>query len=75
VAPVPVDVKPPGVDVIVQVPLEGRPLKSTDPVAVVQVGCVTAPITGVLGVTGLAFKIAEVEEPEVQPRSFVTVKV
>jgi hypothetical protein len=38
VVPVPVAVTPPGVAVTVQVPLAGKPLKATSPVATVQLG-------------------------------------
>src|SRR3954465_8990457 len=49
VAPVPVIA--PGL--IVQFPA-GRPLRSTEPVGVVQVGCVIAPTTGAVGAAGAA---------------------
>jgi hypothetical protein len=47
--PVPVYVVPPGVLVIVQLPVAGRPLNTTLPVGVVQVGCVMVPTTGADG--------------------------
>jgi hypothetical protein len=49
--PVPVVVAPPGFLVIVQLP-EGKPFNTTLPVATVQVGCVIAPTSGAVGVTG-----------------------
>ncbi len=51
VVPVPVIVEPP-VAVTVQLPLDGRPLKATLPVAVAQVGWVIVPTTGADGVKG-----------------------
>ena len=43
-------VAPPGEAVIVQE--EGKPLRATLPVGLVQLGCVMAPITGAEGVGG-----------------------
>jgi hypothetical protein len=67
---VPVPVIAPGL--IVQVP-EGKPLKSTLPVATVQVGCITVPTTGADGVAGCALIIAFADAAEVQPTELVTV--
>ena len=50
--PVPVLVTPPGVRVIVHVPMEGKPLSVTLPVDTVQVGGVIVPTTGGVGVGG-----------------------
>lgn len=75
VVPVPVVVNPPGLTVIVQVPDEGKPLKSTVPVEIKQVGCVIVPTIGAVGVVGAVFITAFVEAPEVHPEAFVTVKV
>ncbi len=50
--PVPVEVVPPGVLVNVQVPVAGSPVKTTDPVATAQLGCVTVPIAGADGMVG-----------------------
>jgi hypothetical protein len=47
--PVPLYVVPPGVLVIVQLPVAGRPLNTTLPVGVVQVGCAIVPTTGAVG--------------------------
>jgi len=47
---VPVPVVPPGL--IVHVPLEGNPFRSTDPVDRIQVGAVIVPTVGVVGVAG-----------------------
>ncbi len=48
----PVSDTPPGDAVTVQLPLDGRPLKATLPVAVAQVGWVIVPTTGADGVKG-----------------------
>ena len=52
VVPVPVCVNPPGVAVIVHVPVEGKPLIETSPVATVHVGWVIDPTIGAIGVIG-----------------------
>ena len=49
VAPAPVEVAPPGNLVNIQVPVEGKPLNATLPVAMVQVGEVIVPIIGAVG--------------------------
>ena len=63
---------PPGF--IVQFP-EGKPLKTTLPVALAQVGWVIVPTVGAAGVRGWELITTLVEVPEVQPTEFVTVKV
>ena len=45
-------VTPPGLRVKVHVPDEGSPLSATRPVDTAQVGWVTAPVTGAVGVGG-----------------------
>lgn len=50
--PVPVVVIPPGDLVTVQVPLEGSPVNSTEPVVTPQAGWVIVPVPGAVGVTG-----------------------
>ena len=50
--PVPVEVDPPGERVRVHVPLAGNPLKTTLPVAKVQLGCVIVPTVGAVGADG-----------------------
>jgi len=45
-------VTPPGIRVIVQVPLEGKPLSTTLPVGKIQVGAVMVPTSGGVGVSG-----------------------
>ena len=50
--PVPVEVVPPGERVRVHVPLAGNPLKTTLPVAKVQVGWVIVPTVGAVGADG-----------------------
>jgi len=67
---VPLPVIAPGL--IVQVP-EGKPLKSTLPVATVQVGCTTVPTIGADGVAGCALIIALADAAEVHPTELVTV--
>ncbi len=56
VVPVPVVTTEPGVLVNVQVPVAGRPLNTTLPVAETQVGCVMVPTVGAVG---LAFTTKE----------------
>ena len=58
---------------IVQVP-EGRPFRTTLPVATVQVGCVIVPMTGADGVTGCGLITAFCDAAETQPAALVTVK-
>ena len=50
--PVPVVVVPPGERVRVHVPVAGKPLKITLPVAKVQLGCVIVPTVGAVGADG-----------------------
>ena len=75
VVPVPVAVKPPGDDVIVHVPEDGKPDKSTLPVGDKQDGCVIVPTTGAVGFDGIALTTAFEDATEVQPAAFVTVNV
>jgi hypothetical protein len=56
---------------IVQLPA-GRPLRSTEPVGVVQVGCVGVPTTGAAGPAGAGFTVT-CEAEEIQPAAFFTV--
>jgi hypothetical protein len=60
---------------MVQVPADGNPLNTTLPVARVQVGWVTVPATGAVGIpaTGLITTLADA--PEVHPAVLVTVNV
>ena len=71
--PVPVVVVAPGILVNVHVPDSGKPLKTTLPVATVQVGCVIVPTPGAGGVTGCALITTSPEDAEVHPEAFVTV--
>jgi hypothetical protein len=59
---------------IVQLP-EGKPLKTTDPVARAQVGWVIVPTVGAEGVDGWALITAFAEAGEVHPRALVTANV
>jgi hypothetical protein len=74
VVPVPV-ADPLGEPVIVQVPLEGKPLKATLPVATEHVGCVIVPTTGVVGTVGAAFTTAFPDDGDEQPATVNTVNV
>ena len=56
-APVPVEITPPGFLVSVHVPVAGKPFNTTFPVGVVQVGCVTRPITGGVGEPGAGLTV------------------
>jgi hypothetical protein len=49
---------------------EGKPLKTTDPVAVLHVGCVIVPIIGAEGANGCALMTVLDDVPEVQDPSF-----
>ena len=62
----PVVVALPGVLVSVQVPVAGRPVKITLPVARVQVGGVMVPTVGGTGIFGCALITTLAEAPEVQ---------
>ena len=61
----PVPVIPPGL--IVQVPVAGSPLNTTDPVGTVHVGCVTAPGIGAVGVVGCGLINTSSDGCEVHP--------
>jgi len=73
--PVPVVIIPPGVLVRVHVPVAGKPLSTTLPVATVQVGWVIAPTRGGVGMGGLALITTLADADEVHPDALVTVKV
>lgn len=73
--PEPEIVDPPGAAVTVHVPEFGKPLKSTLPVAIEQVGCVIAPTTGAEGVEGCALITAFKEDTDTHPEAFITVNV
>jgi hypothetical protein len=73
--PVPVVVTDPGVRVTVQVPVDGKPLSTTLPVATAHVGWVMVPTTGADGVTGCVLITILAVDTEVQPSEFVTVYV
>jgi hypothetical protein len=73
--PVPVEVVPPGVLVNVHVPVVGKPLIATLPVATEHVGWVIVPIVGADGVGGWILMATLDEAADVHPDSLVTVKV
>jgi hypothetical protein len=75
VAPVPVNNTPSGFLVMVHVPAAGKPLKTTLPVDIEQVGCVTAPITGADGEAGCVSINTLPDAGETHPNELVTVKV
>jgi len=75
IVPVPVTVVPSGVLVKVHVPVDGKLLKTTLPVATVQAGCVIVPIVGAVGVIGCVLIITLFRGSEVHPDALVTVKV
>lgn len=75
VVPLPVVVVPEGDLVNIHVPVEGRPLITTLPVAVVQEGWVMVPIAGTAGVGGWILITTLPVDNEVHPSEFVTVNV
>jgi hypothetical protein len=68
-----VEVVPPGVLVNVQVPVAGKPFKTTFPVAEAHVGWVIVPIVGTAGNAGGALMTILAEGDDVPPTAFVTV--
>ena len=56
---------------MVQLPA-GSPLSTTDPVAIVQVGCVMVPTIGAVGAAGAGSIVIEVAA-DIQPAAFFTV--
>jgi hypothetical protein len=71
---VPVSV-PEGFPFTVHVPEAGSPLRTTEPVGLEQVGCVTVPSIGVVGAPGAALMVTEAVAGDVQVEALVTVKV
>jgi hypothetical protein len=71
--PEPVVVVPPGLLVNVQLPLEGKPFRTTLPVERRHVGCVIVPTTGGVGVDGCAFITTVPDAVEVHPAALDTV--
>ena len=70
----PVPVIPPGL--IVQDPVDGRPLNTTVPVvAEHEEGCVIAPTIGSVGAGGAGLMITSAELLEIHPASLVTLKL
>jgi hypothetical protein len=68
-------VVPPGVRINVQVPVAGKPFKTTLPVATAQVGWVIVPTVGAVGDDGWAVITTLAEAGEIQPEELVTVNV
>ena len=66
-------VVPPGVLVNVQVPVAGKPLKTTLPVGTLHVGCVIVPTLGAVGGVGTASITTFPVATEVHPAASVTV--
>ena len=73
--PIPARIVPPGYIVTLHVPDAGSPARETLPVATEQLGCVTVPITGAVGVGGCVVTVAETDATEVQPNELVIVNV
>jgi hypothetical protein len=71
--PVPVVVTDPGALVNVQVPLDGNPFNTTQPVAVAHVGCVMVPTMGAVGALGAALMTILEELDETHDDALVTV--
>lgn len=65
----------PGYLIRVQVPVDGKPLSTTLPVAKVHAGGVIVPTTGGVGVAGCAGITALADAGDVHPVATVTVKV
>lgn len=70
VVPVPVNVVPPGDLVRVHNPVDGKPVKTTLPVAIVQDGCVIAPAAGAAG-NGITVAVTDTRAAETQPSGLV----
>ena len=68
--PVPVIIIPPGVLVNVQVPVTGKPFKTTIPVATVGVGCVIVPTVGAVSMSDWAL-IVTIVPGEIQPSKII----
>ena len=73
--PDPVVAIAPGLLVNVQVPVAGKPLNTTLPVATLHVGCVIVPTTGAVGALGTALITTLPDDPETQVAALVTVYV
>ena len=73
VAPVPVVVTPSGFRVSVHVPVAGKEVRATLPLAVAQLGCVMVPTTGLVGVVAKAVITTFADTGETQPPALVTV--
>jgi hypothetical protein len=63
----------PGVLVSVHVPVAGKPLNTTLPVATLHVGCVIVPTIGAVGAFGTALMTTLPDDGDVHPDALVTV--
>jgi hypothetical protein len=73
--PVPVKDAPSGILVIVQVPSDGNPFKTTLPVDIMQVGCVIVPMTGADGEDDDVGITTSADAGDIHPAELVTVKL
>ena len=73
--PVPGVVTAPGVLVKIQVPVVGKLLRITLPVAKLQLGWEIVPTDGGVGVAGCALISSLTDAPELHPAAFLTEKV
>ena len=71
--PVPMVVVPPGVLVKVQLPVAGKPFKTTLLVDTEQVGWVIVPTVGAVGVAGWVLITTLAEDGDIHPEALVTV--
>ena len=71
--PVPIVVLPPGVIVIVHVPVNGKSFKTTLPVHNTHVGWVIIPTVGAVGDAGWVLITTSADAGDIQPSALVTV--
>jgi hypothetical protein len=73
--PVPVVDTVPGYLINVHVPVDGKPARTTLPVANIHVGGAMVPTSGAVGIDGWVFITTSPDADETHPVEFVTVKV
>ena len=73
VVPFLVVVDPPGFLVRVHVPMFGKPLNTTLPVATLHVGWVIVPMIGAAGLPGAGSITTSADSPEVHPAALVII--